>query len=116
MRAQRCYLRRSPKQKHGKIINLGSVLGKWTLDLCLHYGASKASVMEMTRILAYKWSRLLINVNCIGLGFFSTEMTKVQQENTSFNRFLIGKVPFKRFGKPEEIVGLATFLSSTAAD
>ena len=108
--------KRMIKQMRGKVINLGSVLGKGALDLCLHYEPSKAAVMHMTRILAFEWSRFNINVNCIAPGFFATEMTKVQQEDERFRTFLIDRIPFKRFGKPEEIVGLAIFLSSAAAD
>ena len=108
--------KRMIKQMRGKVINLGSVLGKGALNLCLHYGASKAAIMQMTRVLAFEWSPFNINVNCIAPGFFATEMTKVQQEDERFRTFLIDRIPFKRFGKPEEVVGLAIFLSSEAAD
>jgi len=108
--------KRMIKQRHGKVINLGSVLGKGALDLCLHYGASKAAVMQMTRVLAYEWAPFGINVNCIAPGFFATEMTRVQQEDERFRTFLIEKIPLKRFGRPQEIVGLAIFLSSSSAD
>ena len=108
--------KRMIKQMRGKVINLGSVLGKGALDLCLHYGASKAAVMQMTKVLAFEWSRFNINVNCIAPGFFATEMTRVQQEDERFRTFLIDRIPLKRFGKPEEVVGLAIFLSSAAAD
>ncbi len=104
------------KQRRGKVINISSVLGKEALHFCLHYGASKAAIMQMTRNLALEWSRYPIHVNCIAPGFFSTEMTKSQQESAQDRKFLLQKIPFKRFGRPEEIVGLAIFLSAQASD
>ena len=103
-------------QKSGKVINIGSILGTKALHLCLHYGASKAAIMQMTRNLALEWSRFPIHVNCIAPGFFATEMTQSQQDNEKDKKFLLQKIPLKRFGKPEEIVGLAIFLSSPASD
>lgn len=104
------------RQKSGKVINLGSVLGKDAQPFCLHYGATKAAIMQMTRILALEWASCNINVNCIAPGFFVTEMTKEQIENEGNKKFLMQKIPFKRFGKTEDIVGLAIFLSSPASD
>jgi NAD(P)-dependent dehydrogenase (short-subunit alcohol dehydrogenase family) len=104
------------KQNHGKVVNIGSVLGKGALNLCLHYGASKAAIMQMTRNLAFEWAPFHVNVNCIAPGFFSTEMTKGQLEDEKQRKFLLRKIPFKRFGKPEEVTGLAIFLSSQASD
>ncbi|MGO9138104.1 MAG: SDR family NAD(P)-dependent oxidoreductase [Syntrophales bacterium] len=103
-------------QKQGKVINIGSVLGKGALLQCVHYSASKAAIMQMTRSLALEWAPFNINVNCIAPGFFSTEMTKAQFENEIERKFLLRKIPFKRFGKPEDIIGLAIFLSSPASD
>lgn len=104
------------KQRSGKVINLGSILGTKALHFCLHYGAAKAAIMQMTRNLALEWSRFPIHVNCIAPGFFATEMTQAQQNDEKDKTFLLQKIPFKRFGKPEEIVGLAIFLSAPASD
>jgi len=104
------------KQKGGKVINVASILGTRALHFCLHYGASKAAIMQMTRSLALEWSRFPIHVNCIAPGFFTTGMTRAQQDNEKEKKFLLQKIPFRRFGKPEEIVGLAIFLASPASD
>jgi len=103
-------------QDKGKIINVGSVLGEMASNMALHYCASKAAIVQMTRALALEWSRFGINVNCIAPGFFDTEMTRRQQEDVSHRRFLEFKIPFKKLGKPEEIVGTAIFLASEASD
>jgi len=104
------------QQKSGKVINIASVLGKGALHFCLHYGASKAAIIQMTKNLAFEWSRFPIHVNCIAPGFFATEMTQAQHDNEKERKFLLQKIPFKRFGMPEEIVGLAIFLASPASD
>lgn len=104
------------KQKKGKIINIGSVLGIMASNVALPYCASKAGLAHMTRVLALEWAPYRINVNCIVPGFFETEMTKHQQEDEAHSKFLKFKIPFRRLGKPEEIIGAAIFLSSEASD
>ena len=103
------------RQRSGKIINVGSILGHGALPNSLHYGASKAAVQHMTKTLALEWARFNIQVNCIVPGWFLTEMTKDQQEGEN-EKFLLGKIPFRRFGRPDEIVGLAVYLASGASD
>ncbi len=46
----------------------------------MHYGASKAAIIHMTKTLALEWAPFNIHVNCIAPGWFLTEMTKDQQE------------------------------------
>jgi len=104
------------KQKKGKIINVGSILGTMAASIAMPYCVSKAGIAHMTRALALEWASSGINVNCIAPGFFETEMTQYQQQNKSHQKFLNFKIPFKRLGKPEEIVGAAIFLASEASD
>ena len=99
----------------GNIINIASVLGKMASNRSLHYCASKTTIIHMTRALALEWAPYNIRVNCIAPGFFETEMTKVQQEDERHRSFLMHKIPFRRFGRPEEIIGSALFLASDAS-
>jgi NAD(P)-dependent dehydrogenase (short-subunit alcohol dehydrogenase family) len=103
------------RQRSGKVINVSSVLGKGALPRSMHYGASKAAIIHMTKTLALEWAPFNIHVNGIAPGWFLTEMTKDQQEGEN-QEFLIGRIPFGRFGKPEEMVGLAVFLASNASN
>ena len=103
------------KQRHGKVINISSVLGKRALPYSLLYGASKAAIIHMTKTLALEWAPFHINVNGIAPGWFLTEMTREQQQGEN-EKSLLGKIPFGRFGRPEEMVGLTLFLSSRASD
>jgi NAD(P)-dependent dehydrogenase (short-subunit alcohol dehydrogenase family) len=102
------------QQKKGKIINISSVLGKMASNTALHYCASKAGIIQMTKALALEWAGFGIHVNCIAPGFFETEMIKEHDETQ--RKFLMFKIPFKRTGKPEEIVGTVIFLASEASD
>lgn len=104
------------EQRGGKIINISSVLGRMASSMALHYCVSKAGIIQMTRALALEWAPFNIHVNCIAPGFFETEMTKVQQEDEAHRKFLMFKIPLKRIGKPEEIVGTALFLASEASN
>jgi len=113
--ASKLAARRMIRQRHGKIINIASVLGKMATNVAVHYCSSKAGVIQMTRAQALEWARFNINVNCIAPGYFETNMTKEQQSNDSHMSFLLSKIPYKRLGKPEEIVGTAIFLASGAA-
>lgn len=104
------------KQRRGKIINIGSVLGAMASNVAMPYCVSKAGIAHMTRALALEWAPFGINVNCIAPGFFETEMTRAQREEEAHKKFLNFKIPLKRMGKPEEIVGAALYLASEASD
>ncbi|MGD0280704.1 MAG: 3-oxoacyl-ACP reductase family protein [Smithella sp.] len=104
------------KQRKGKIINIGSVLGNMASNVAMPYCVSKAGIAQMARALALEWAPFGINVNCIAPGFFETEMTAEQREDESHMKFLKYKIPFKRLGRPDEIVGAALFLASRASD
>jgi len=104
------------KQRKGKIINIGSVLGIMASNMAMPYCVTKAGIMHMTRALALEWAPFGINVNCIAPGFFETDMTKVQREEEAHKKFLQFKIPVKRMGRPEEIVGAALFLATEASD
>ena len=104
------------RQKRGKIINIGSILGIQASNLAVPYCVSKAGLAQMTRALALEWAPLGIHVNCLAPGFIKTEMTKEQQDNEYYHKYLKYKIPFRRLGNPDEIVGAALFLASPASD
>ncbi|MDQ3322715.1 MAG: SDR family oxidoreductase, partial [Acidobacteriota bacterium] len=79
------------------------------------YGASKAAVLALTKSLGCEWARDGINVNALVPGVFPTELNEKLLNGTERGRELIMRTPMKRFGRAEEIVGAAIFLSSDAA-
>lgn len=102
------------KQKHGKIINMASVVGVIGNPGQVNYCASKAGVIGMTKSLAKELGGKNINVNAIAPGFIDTDMTKVLSEDQKKNILL--QVPLKRLGLVSDIANVATFLASEDSD
>jgi len=102
------------EKKYGKIINMGSAAGKLGGVVAgAHYSAAKAGVICFTKSLALQAAPYGINVNAIAPGPIMTEMTRVWGEK--LNRTFMEKIPFKRYGKPEEVANVALFLASESS-
>jgi len=95
----------------GRVINISSVAAVNAAGLdAFSYSASKAAVMQLTRVLANKLAKDHILVNSIAPGFFPSKMTKhMDLEQLSKH------VPLRRVGQPTDIAGLAIFLASNAS-
>jgi len=103
------------KQRKGNIINVGSILGLSATMFALHYCSSKSGVNHMTRALALEWARYNIRVNCLIPGYMETEMIGHIQKDKAAMDFLLNKIPMKRLGQAQEIVGAAVYLASEAS-
>ena len=104
------------RQGGGKIINIGSLTSQIGIGTIAPYSASKGGVLQLSRALAGEWARYGINVNCIGPGYFKTEMTQDLFKNKSWVEKALSRIPMKRFGKVEDLIGAAVFLASDASD
>jgi len=102
-------------QKSGRIINISSIAGQVALPRLIAYCAAKGAVERITRVLAVEWAPHHILVNSIAPGWVETDLTKGLRENPALQDALIRQVPLARFGKAEDIVGAAIYLSSDAA-
>lgn len=100
-------------QKHGKIINIGSMWGKVGAAMEVHYSASKAGLRGMTLALAKELGPSGITVNCIEPGVIRTEMNAVLNDEAL--DVLAEQTPLGRLGEPSEVASLALFLASDAA-
>jgi NAD(P)-dependent dehydrogenase (short-subunit alcohol dehydrogenase family) len=99
----------------GRVINIASLSSYVALLETTAYGASKTAVLSLTRNLAVEWARDSICVNAIAPGVFPTELNmKLIQGTPRGNEFLM-RTPMNRFGKPEELGGVAVLLASDAA-
>lgn len=100
-------------QKHGRIINIGSMWGKVGASCEVHYSASKAGLRGMTLALAKELGPSGVTVNCIEPGVIDTEMNASLTESDIAE--LCESTPLGRVGNPEEVAQLALFLSSDKA-
>ena len=104
------------RQRRGKIINMGSVLGHMVSGVSMPYCVSKAGIAHMTKALALEWAPYGLNINCIAPGYFETELNKVLVEDKEFTDWLCKRTPAGRWGNVEELCGTAVFLSSKASN
>ena len=106
------------KQRSGKIINLASISGFRPVPQSLVYAATKAAVIQMTRVMALEMGPAGIRVNAIAPGFFDTDMTSRYQQKDAKEMIdaYVAKIPLRHYGRPEDLGGLAVFLASNASD
>ncbi len=104
------------KQKQGNIINMSSLgaLGPW--PNAAHYGAAKAAIISLTKTLAVEWAPYNIRVNAIAPGVIMTPLVRrLAPEDSPRRQGQLTRIPLKRFGRPEDIAGVAIFLASDAS-
>lgn len=104
------------KQGKGKIINLASMLSYFGGQTVPAYAASKGAVAQLTKALSNEWSGKGINVNAIAPGYMATEMNVALINDETRNAQILGRIPAGRWGKPEDMGGIAVFLASSASD
>ena len=102
------------KQKSGDIINISSYSGVRGQAGQTNYSASKAGMIGFTRSLAKEVAPYNIRVNAIAPGFIETEMVSVLSEK--FLKKMVKLIPQRRFGRPEEVAGVVSFLLSPEAN
>lgn len=101
---------------HGKIINIGSLTSDAARATVAPYTVAKGGIKMLTRAMTAEWAVHGIQANAIGPGYMLTEMNQALVDDPSFNAWVIGRTPARRWGKPEELIGTAVFLASAASD
>ncbi|HVC29057.1 MAG TPA: 3-oxoacyl-ACP reductase FabG [Gammaproteobacteria bacterium] len=112
-RLSKACLRGMMKARHGRIINISSVVGAVGNPGQANYCAAKAGIFGFTKSLAREIGSRNITVNSIAPGFIDTDMTRALSDAQRGN--LINQVPLQRLGTPEDIAQVAVFLASPAA-
>ncbi len=100
----------------GKIVNICSLMSEVGRTTTGPYTAAKGGLKMLTKAMCADWAQHNIQANAIGPGYFITEMTQVLADNHEFDGWVKGRTPARRWGRPEELVGAAVFLLSSASD
>ncbi len=104
------------KQGGGRIINMSSISGlRARADGTGAYCISKAAMNMMTQVMARELAPHQILVNAIAPGSIKTDFSRVNWTDPERKAQRIREIELKRFGEPEEVVGIALFLASEAS-
>jgi 3-oxoacyl-[acyl-carrier protein] reductase len=96
--------------KNGSIVNVASLSGQRGLAGQVNYSAAKGAVIAATKALAMELGKKKVRVNAVAPGFIRSDMTRELDEKQ-----LSALVPLRRFGTPEEVAGVVSFLVSKDA-
>lgn len=100
--------------KSGKIVNISSMWGICGASCEVHYSASKAAVIGMTKALAKELGPSSINVNCVAPGLIDTKMNS-NISSADIESF-VDDIPLSKIGKPADVAQMAYFLCSEHSD
>jgi NAD(P)-dependent dehydrogenase (short-subunit alcohol dehydrogenase family) len=99
----------------GRIINLGSIMSVVALAGRAPYAASKAGILNLTKVLALEWATKGVTVNALCPGPFATEMNRPLLNDPEKYKAFVSKIPMGRWGEMHEIAGATLFLASDAS-
>ena len=97
----------------GCIINISSMWGQIGASCEVHYSASKAAMIGMTKALAKEAALSGVRVNCIAPGAIDTDMNSALSREDK--AALADEIPMGRLGRAEEVAALAVFLADESA-
>ncbi len=100
-------------QEDRSIIHIGSINSEYGLTGVSVYGMTKAALAQHVKVQSGEWGPYGIRANCIAPGFFDTPLTQPLQ-NDSRREWIINHTPLGRFGDPDELIGPALLLASSA--
>src|SRR5690606_23891048 len=98
------------RKRYGRVVNIASLSGLKGVPGQTNYSAAKGAMIGATKALAQEVAKRKITVNAVAPGFIKSDMTHGLDENE-----LKKLVPMERFGNPEEVAHLVSFLISDKA-
>ncbi len=105
------------RAKGGKILNIGSMLSLFGTTYGAGYAASKGGIVQLGRALAVEWAPHNIQVNTLLPGWIETELTaEAKKLFPDMESGILSRTPQARWGRPEDLVGIAVALCSSACD
>lgn len=100
----------------GRVINVASIMALFGLPFSPAYAASKGAVVQYTKVLATAWAQDGITANAVLPGWIETELTDgARRHQPGLYERQIARTPAGRWGRPEDLGGIAAFLASDAA-
>jgi len=106
------FVRGMLKQRHGRIINISSVIGAMGNPGQANYAAAKAGIVGFSKSLAREVGSRGITVNVVAPGFIQTDMTNAMPEEQRDR--LAAQIPLQRLGTVDDVAGVVLFLASRA--
>jgi 2-deoxy-D-gluconate 3-dehydrogenase len=101
----------------GKIVTIGSMLSLFGAPFGAAYGASKGGIVQLTKSIATAWALDGIQANCILPGWIDTDLTIGAREQVDgLDAHVKARTPMKRWGRGDDLSGIAVFLASRASD
>jgi NAD(P)-dependent dehydrogenase (short-subunit alcohol dehydrogenase family) len=107
--------RRMVAQGHGRIVNMASQAGLVGIRRHAAYGASKAAVIGLTRVLALEWAAHGVTVNAVAPTWIYTPGTAERLDDPAFLATVLERIPVGRVGTPADVAGAVIYLASPAA-
>jgi acetoacetyl-CoA reductase/3-oxoacyl-[acyl-carrier protein] reductase len=98
------------ERREGSVVCISSISGERGNIGQTNYAAAKAGVIGLTKALALEAARYGVRANAVAPGFIETEMTQAIPDKVKEK--IVAEIPFRRFGKPEEIAWAVAFLLS----
>ena len=112
-RLTKACLRRMMKERHGRIVNLTSIVGVTGNPGQANYAAAKAGLLGFTKSVAIELASRGITVNAVAPGFIDTDMTRALNEQ--HRATILQQIPMGRLGTPADIAAAVLFLLSPQA-
>lgn len=100
----------------GKVIFTASMTSFFGMMNIVGYAASKGGIAQLTKALSNEWSKYGVNVNAIAPGYIATELNPALRADPEINKSIVDRIPFGRWGTPDDMKGMAVFLASRASD
>jgi NAD(P)-dependent dehydrogenase (short-subunit alcohol dehydrogenase family) len=104
------------QQRKGKIINISSQTGTVAIPQRAAYCSSKGGLNLLTKVLAIEWAQHNIHVNAVAPTFIETPFSKPMFEKEGFREYVLGNIPLRRLGQPEDVTGAVIYLASEASN
>tara|TARA_B100000963_G_scaffold361096_1_gene394825 strand:- start:8162 stop:8899 length:738 start_codon:yes stop_codon:yes gene_type:complete len=100
------------KKIKGNVVNISSIVGQIGFNQLSAYASSKGALISLTKSFALEFSKNGIRANSISPGFTKTSFYKKFKKNKKLYKWTLSRIPQQRWGNPEEISNMISFLIS----